>query len=106
MSDAEMRRHATVLMDENARLELTHFAQACGTTVAYVEEMMLEGLLLPRGERAPSGFGAEEIVRVRRALRLQRDFDAPLPSVAVMLDLLDEIERLRAQLLRAGVEQE
>jgi chaperone modulatory protein CbpM len=37
-------------------------------------------------------------------MRLQRDFEATLPSVAVMLDLLDEIDRLRARLRRAGLE--
>jgi chaperone modulatory protein CbpM len=93
-----------VVLNEDARLDLTQFAHACGTTVTYVEEMILEGVLLPRGERPDIAFAAGEIIRVRRALRLQRDFDAPLPSVAVMLDLLEEIERLRMQLRREGVE--
>jgi hypothetical protein len=33
---------------------------------------------------------------------LQRDFEASLPSVGLMLDLLDEIDRLRSELQRAG----
>jgi chaperone modulatory protein CbpM len=49
-------------------------------------------------------FGGAELSRVRRIRRLQRDFDANLASVAVMLDLLDEIERLRTMLRRAGLE--
>jgi hypothetical protein len=40
---------------------------------------------------------------VRRIRRLQRDFEANLQSVAVMLDLIDEIERLRAHLQRSGI---
>jgi hypothetical protein len=40
---------------------------------------------------------------VRRIQRLQRDFEANLQSVAVMLDLLDEVDRLRAALQRAGL---
>ena len=94
----------TVVLHEDLRLDVTQFAHACGTTVAYVEEMILEGVLPPSGERPDIAFGAGQIVRVRRALRLQRDFDASLPSVAVMLDLLEEIERLRMQLRREGVE--
>jgi chaperone modulatory protein CbpM len=43
-------------------------------------------------------FGGDELARVRRIRRLQRDFEAPLQSVAVMLDLLDEIDRLHALL--------
>ena len=104
MSGTTTTRSAVVLIDEEERLDLTQFAQACGTTIAYVEEMILEGLLVPHGERPALDFGAEEITRARRALRLQRVFDASLPSVAVMLDLLDEIERLRTQMRRAGVE--
>ena len=103
MSDAQSTRGATVLIGEAEQLDLPRFAHACGTTIAYVEEMILEGLVVPGGQRPGVVFGAEEITRVRRALRLQRAFDASLPSVAVMLDLLDEIERLRSQLLRAGV---
>lgn len=104
MSGAETTRRAVLLIDEDERLDLMQFAHACGTTIAYVEEMILEGLLVPGGERPAIEFGAQEIMRVRRALRLQRTFDASLPSVAVMLDLLDEIERLRTQMRRAGVE--
>ena len=40
---------------------------------------------------------------MRRIRRLQRDFKANLQSVAVMLDLIDEVERLRAALQRAGL---
>ena len=48
-------------------------------------------------------FGGEELARVRRICRLQRDFEANLQSVAVMLELIDEIDRLRSQLQRAGI---
>jgi chaperone modulatory protein CbpM len=41
---------------------------------------------------------------VRRIRRLQRDFEANLQSVAVMLDLLDEIDRLHRMLGRAGLD--
>lgn len=90
-----------VLMDE-FRLELAEFARACGTTTIFVEELVQEGVLAPR-EQAP-GFSGDEVVRVRRAVRLQRDFDASLPSVAVMLDLIDEVERLRTRLRSLGIE--
>ena len=40
---------------------------------------------------------------MRRICRLKRDFEANLQNVAVMLELIDEIERLRAQLQRAGI---
>lgn len=90
------------LTDENA-LELEAFAAACGTEVEFVRVLVDEGLVQPTIERPAWRFGGEELARVRRIRRLQRDFEANLQSVAVMLDLMDEIERLRAQLRRAGI---
>ncbi|KCX50056.1 merR HTH regulatory family protein [Acinetobacter pittii] len=40
----------------------------------------------------------EDVARARKAYRLQRDFDASLAAVAVMLDLIDEVQQLRKQL--------
>jgi chaperone modulatory protein CbpM len=62
-----------------------------------------EGLIKPVVEEPAWRFGGEELARVRRIRRLQRDFEANLQSVAVMLDLIDEIERLRAHLQRSGI---
>jgi chaperone modulatory protein CbpM len=84
-------------------LELEAFATACGIDTDFVRQLVDEGLVRPAVEQPAWRFGGEELVRVRRIRRLQRDFEANLQSVAVMLDLIDEIERLRAQLLRAGI---
>jgi chaperone modulatory protein CbpM len=91
------------LSDEHA-LELEAFAAACGTEPDFVRELVDEGLVRPVVEQPTWRFGGEELARVRRIRRLQRDFEANLQTVAVMLDLMDEIERLRAQLHRAGID--
>lgn len=87
-------------------LELEAFAAACGTDVQFVCVLVDEGLLQPTLQPALQAewrFGGEELARVRRICRLQRDFEANLQSVAVMLELIDQVERLRAQLQRAGI---
>lgn len=87
-------------LGEQDWLELEEFARACNVEAAFVRELVEEGLLhVP----SPWRFGGEELSRVRRIRRLQRDFEANLQSVAVMLDLLDEVERLKLVLLRAGL---
>ena len=48
-------------------------------------------------------FTGEEIARVRRIRRLQRDFGANVQSVPVMLDSMQENHRLRALLQLAGI---
>jgi len=90
------------LSDEHA-LELEAFAAACGTQADFVRLLVDEGMLAPAAMEPAWRFGGEEIARVRRIRRLQRDFEANLQSVAVMLDLIDEIARLRSHLQRAGV---
>ena len=90
------------LTDDHA-LELEAFAAACGTEAEFVRLLVDEGLVQPVALQPAWRFGGEELARVRRICRLQRDFEANLQSVAVMLDLIDEIERLRAQLQRAGI---
>ena len=84
-------------------LDLETLAHACSVRVEYVRTLIDEGLLEPPPQAPALHFGGAELARVRRIRRLQHDFDANLQSVAVMLDLIDEVERLHAQLRRAGL---
>lgn len=92
-----------VCLSDEQTLEVDAFAQACGTAVEVIRQLVDEGLVQPAAVQPDWRFGGEELARVRRILRLQRDFEANLDSIAVMLDLMDEIERLRALLRRAGI---
>ena len=92
-----------VRVDDDHPFELDAFALACGTEAAFIRLLIDEGLVQPLAWHPAWRFGGEELARVRRIRRLQRDFEANLQSVAVMLDLLDEVERLRAALHRAGI---
>lgn len=91
------------LTDDHA-FELEAFAAACGTEVEFVRLLVDEGLVQPVAVQPAWRFGGEELARVRRIRRLQHDFEANLQSVAVMLLLIDENERLLAALRRAGID--
>ena len=54
--------------------------------------------LLPQDWR----FGGSSLRRARLALRLTRDLEINAAGVALVLDLLDQIEDLKAQLKRGG----
>ncbi|TSE18439.1 hypothetical protein Talka_02185 [Tepidimonas alkaliphilus] len=56
------------------------------------------------GRRRPAGegFDAAALRRVRRLAWLQRHFDADPELAALVVDLEEEIERLRARLRRLG----
>lgn len=85
-------------------LDLEAFARACGVDAAFIRTLVDEEMIRP-GVGGPAWhFSGAEMARVHRIRRLQHAFEANLPSVAVMLDLLDEIENLRGALRRAGVQ--
>lgn len=90
------------IADQHA-LDLDSFATAAAVGIDDIRRFVEEGLLEPQPGGEDWRFGGEALTRVRRIRRLQHDFDANLDSVAVMLDLLDEIARLRARLARAGL---
>ena len=93
-----------VCLGDEAWLEIEQLAVACRVEPAYIERLIDEGLMQPqRSEAGGWRFGGDELARVRRIRRLQRDFEANLQSVAVMLDLMDEIERLHGVLHRVGL---
>ncbi|MGH8658715.1 MAG: chaperone modulator CbpM [Gammaproteobacteria bacterium] len=94
-----------VLISEEGALSLEEIAYACGAEAQWIVELVEVAILVPQGaEVAAWRFGAADLMRARRLARLQRDFGASTEAAAVILDLLDEIERLRAQLRRAGME--
>ncbi len=106
---ADPRTHTVTVTDvvclgDGAWLAIDQLALACHVGPDFIERLVDEGLIQPaRVEADGWRFGGDELARVRRIRRLQRDFEADLPSVAVMLDLMDEIDRLHARLRRAGL---
>lgn len=82
------------ILDEQRGLSLTHFAQVCGQSPDWVLQL-IEYDILSATHPHQHQFLSEDVSRARRAYRLQRDFDASLPAVALMLELLDEVHQLR-----------
>ncbi len=94
-----------ILVGEHDALSLQEMVEACRAETRWVVELVEVGVLSPQGEvEAEWRFGAADLLRARRLARLARDFGANTEAAAVILDLLDEIDRLRARLRRAGVE--
>jgi chaperone modulatory protein CbpM len=104
MTESMLTSSVSVWIGDEGVLSLEELAVACGVEADCIEELVDMAVLSPTGsERAAWRFGAGDIRRARRALRLMRDFETNLEAAAVILDLLEETERLRAQLRRAGL---
>jgi chaperone modulatory protein CbpM len=86
-------------LDEEETLTLVDLCRACAMHAEWVIELVEEGVLEPAGlGRTNWRFSGTSMRRARMAVRLQRDLGINLAGVALVLDLLDEIETLRKRL--------
>ncbi len=86
------------IVDETVQYGLKDVCEVCGVHAERVVEMVEAGIIHARGDKPTSWrFSAISVMRSRKALRLQRDLEINIPGLAVTLDLLDEVESLRAQ---------
>lgn len=90
--------YSAVLLTGEDALALDRFATACETDESTILLLVDEGLIYPEAQANVFCFDGQALARARLVLRLQRDFEANLQSVAVMVDLLDENARLLKQL--------
>ncbi|MCF6209448.1 MAG: chaperone modulator CbpM [Gammaproteobacteria bacterium] len=92
---------AGVLLDENTELSLKDLSRACSVERRVLVEMVQEGLLEPVDVHlAPWRFQGDALHRARTALRLRRDLEVNFAGIAMILDLLDEIDGLETRLRR------
>jgi chaperone modulatory protein CbpM len=91
------------ILEEQTQLTLADLCRACDVHAERIIELVDAGVLEPQGrEPARWIFTGASLHRARKALRLQRDLDIDLAGAALTLELLDEIESLRARLRAMG----
>lgn len=88
-----------VLIDEVA-LEVEELARACRVEPDWVVRHVQAGVL---GEPPALRFRSGDLARARRLLELERHFDANEELAALVIDLADEVRRLRARLRALGL---
>ncbi|MDJ0699155.1 MAG: chaperone modulator CbpM [Woeseiaceae bacterium] len=90
----------TILEDEVV-LTLAELCQASQLPAERVIELVQEGVVEPVGEDPASwSFRGVSLRRIRCAQRLEDDLGVNTAGIALALDLLDELKRLRARLGR------
>ena len=101
-----MSAHLTAtLIDDTTPMTLAELARACRAAEAQVQVWVVEGVLQPIGpsphDRPPEWrFAGASLKRARLAVTLTRELEVNAPGVALALDLMDEIEALKASLRR------
>ena len=88
---------------EKACLTVEQLASACAVETEWIVRRVDEGLLPSEGpSRTEWRFSAGELRRARRMREIERDFDAVPELAALVADMLEEMDELRARLARGG----
>lgn len=89
------------VVDEEAPMSLAELARACRAQEEELRVWVFEGVLEPLGGSPPEWrFTGASLRRARVALTLTRELELNPPGVALALELMDEIEALKASLRR------
>ena len=94
-----------VLLDD-AALSIEELARACDVEPDWVVRRVRAGILggEPAVQITEWRFRSHDLLRARRLLRVERDFDANEDVAALVVDLGDEVSRLRARLHALGLD--
>ena len=104
MNTAPLSLIAIVVDQDASPLTLAELCCACRVSPHEVASWVADGIVEPLGADARDWlFGGAALRRSLTAARLSRELEVKLDSMALVLDLLDEIDRLRANLRRAGL---
>lgn len=88
---------------EDAQLTLEQLAKICQVKPAWIVERVEAGFLNCHSvESFTWYFASAELVRAKRLISIERDFDANQELAALVADLIEEVTRLKAQLNATG----
>lgn len=89
------------IFEEEIELSLAELCRACQLPAERVVELVDEGVIEPVGrDPARWRFRGISVRRVRCVQRLERDLGVNVAGAALAIELLEELERLRARLRR------
>jgi chaperone modulatory protein CbpM len=87
------------MIDSSAMYTLKELCWFCNVESEWIVELVEHGVIEPAGQaRSDWKFDSFSVVRVAKAKRLGRDLDLRPSGLAVVLELLDEIDELRSRL--------
>ena len=100
-----MTEELTAALLDEARIGLEELAASCTVSREWVIEHVRAGVLLERAGPDPGvwSFTSHDLIRARHLYALEHQFDANPELAGLVVDLVEELERMRARLKRAGL---
>ena len=92
------------VVENEVHMSIVELSHASRTPQELIMSWVSEGVLSPAGSSPEDWrFSGESLKRAKTAAHLTHDLELNTPGVALALDLLDEISRLRNQILREKI---
>ena len=92
------------IVENDIHMSMVELSQATSTPQDLIMAWVSEGVLSPSGSSPEEWrFGGDSLKRARTAARLRFDLELKTPGVALALDLLEEITRLRNRIARENL---
>ena len=89
---------------EGSSLTIDQVCAVCAIEEEWIVRHVEEGLLSVSGTTVTEWrFSSTDLRRAQRMRALERDFEAAPELAALMADMLEEMDELRARLRRAGI---
>ncbi len=99
MSESAPQTFDIEIVDAQAIYTLEELCVVCDVEADWVVDLIEFGVIDTNGRpRAEWQFAGLSVVRVAKAKRLERDLSLNPPGIALVLDLLERIDELQAQL--------
>lgn len=88
-----------VAIEAEPELSLEELCNTCHITPDFICELIEYGTLEPKGVALEAWrFDAKHLQRIQCVLRLQHDLEINMAGAALAMDLMDQIEKLKAQI--------
>ncbi len=98
MTDKASVAIVSEIIGTGATYTLDELCQSCSVEADWIVELVEHGVIEPIGQaRSDWRFASISVVRVAKAKRLGRDLELSPPGLALVLEPLDQIDKLRSR---------
>jgi len=100
-----MTQELIAMLLDDARIGIDEVAGNCAVDLAWVVEYVRAGVLLEDAEGDPArwSFSSRDLIRARRLRDVTHQFDANPELAGLVVDMVEELDRLRGLLRREGL---
>lgn len=99
MRDHHLEIYEAVIVDETTVFSLQELCEICGIQTEFIVSLVEQGVIKPVGQVPEQWiFSGTALSYSKTALRLQRDLGINVEGIALVLELLDELQMLRNQI--------